>query len=215
MAATSTSSPQLNGVAVVAVPTLRRRRPSRLLLLGIVLAVLGALLGVYLYVTADNRTAVVAVARPVAYGQMIASDDLREVLLPPDTGLATVAWDEVDRVIGRRAGTDLRPGQTVTPDAVTGVVVPPAGEAVVGLPVAAGQLPVTPLIARDNVLVVGGKDAVGGSAGEPVRAVVLDVGDVDVSGHRTVDLLVPEGDAVTVARDAAAGGSVLVLVARG
>jgi hypothetical protein len=146
----------------------------------------------------------------VPYGQRVVEADLREIRLPADTGLATVAWADVRSVLGQVASTDLRPGQTLTRDAVGAQPVPAAGEAVVGVSVQAGQLPVMPLDVQDEVLVVGGKDP----AAPSVRAAVLGVGTTDVSGHRTVDLLVSEGVAAQVARATASGDAVLVLVAR-
>ncbi|MBN9103114.1 MULTISPECIES: SAF domain-containing protein [unclassified Pseudonocardia] len=208
MALTTVPPPTTNGVQPP--PVLRRRQPSRLFLLGVVLAVAGGLAGVYVYLSADDRTAVVGVMRAVPYGQRVVEADLREVRLPADSGLATVAWTDVRTVLGQVASTDLRPGQTLTRDAVGAQPVPGAGEAVVGMSVEAGQLPVMPLDVRDEVLVIDGKDPVAPS----VRAVVLGAGATDVSGHRTVDLLVSEGVAAQVARSAASGDAVLVLVAR-
>lgn len=204
--ATATASP---ATASTVVPPLRRRGSSRLLLLGVVLAALGALLGAYAFRELGQRSGVVALARPVAFGEVIDRADLREAALPNDTGLSVVAWDQVDSVIGRTAGTDLFAGQPLPPEAVAQTRVPRAGEAVVGMAAEPGRLPATALAVRDQVLVVGE------SAQPPIRASVLRVGQVDASGRRTVDLLVAEVAAVELARAVTADGSVLVLVGQG
>lgn len=207
--APTTVHPATNGSAPFTAPPLRRRRLSRLLLLGVALGTLGALLGAFAYREAGQRTSVVAVARPVPFGQVIERADLREVPLPTDTELSTVEWDALDSVIGRTAMTDLIAGQTLPPDAVADHIIPASGEAVVGMSAEPSQLPATPLGARDAVLVVNGDPSQ-----PPLRASVLRVGEVDAAGRRTVDLLVVEGLAAELARSAAADGTVLVLVSR-
>ncbi|TQM09805.1 SAF domain-containing protein [Pseudonocardia kunmingensis] len=188
---------------------LRRRRSSRLLLLAVVLAVVGALLGVYAYRGAVSREGVVAVARPLPFGAVIQLTDLREVQLPPDTGLATVAWRDVNSVIGSFTATDLHVGQTLTPESVTSQRSPAPGQAVVGLSVDAGQVPATPLAPRDDVLVIVG------SGSPPRRASVVHAGEVDVSGRRSIDVLVPQADAEELALASMENRVAIVLVGRG
>lgn len=191
-----------------AAPPVRRRRSSRLLLLGVVLAVLGALLGVLLFQITAQRESVIAMAATVPFGQVITRDNLREVAVSVDDGLATIPWSDVESVVGQIAATDLLAGSAVTPDAVSPGGPPETGDAVVGVAVGPGRLPVTPLHVRDEVLVV---DVDG--VGAPWRATVLRVGDPDVAGERTVDLLVNESVGVELARIAAADRAVLVHVA--
>lgn len=187
----------------------RRRRRSRLLLLGVLLAVLGAVAGVVVVGQVSRRVEVIAVARTVGFGNVVTAADLRSVSLPTDTSLATIPWERAaDEVIGRFAATDLLPGQVVTPGAVTDERQPDPGWAVVGVAVEAGRAPATPLAPRDQVLVV--------DSGELSRrgtdAVVLRA-DPPVGGAPgAVDLLVADADAPAVARTAAAGRAVLVLV---
>ncbi|WP_214405750.1 SAF domain-containing protein [Pseudonocardia lacus] len=190
------------------IPPVRRRGSTRLLLLGVVLAVLGALSGVVLLQVSSQREPVVVMATTVPFGQTVAREHLREVALAADSGLTTVPWTEVDSVVGRIATTDLLAGQAVTPDAVTTTRLPTAGNAVVGVSVQPGRLPVTPLQVRDEVLVVAIDDP-----GVPQRATVLRVGEPDAAGRRTVDLLVDEGVGVELARISAEDRAVLVHVA--
>ena len=141
----TTTLPPRSAEAAPAAVRPRRRRSSRLLLLGVVLAVVGALLAAYVYSLAVSREGVVAAARPLPFGTTIQLSDLREVSLPPDTGLVTVPWEDVDTLVGRLAATDVLSGQTLTPDAVTAQRSPAPGEAVVGLYLASGRAPATPL----------------------------------------------------------------------
>jgi hypothetical protein len=201
----------------------RRRRSSRLVLVGVVLGVAGALAGLLVYREAGRRIEVIAIARTVPFGQALVVEDLRAATLPTDSGLAAMPWTAVDGVVGRTAGTDLLPGQVLTAAAVVNAAPPAAGEALIGVAVKPGQLPGAGLSPRDEVLVVpttvtpsgtrsGGADAGGGL--EPIRATVLRSGEVDAAGQRTVDLLVRETAAAEVAGLAASGQVALVLVAR-
>ena len=188
---------------------LRGRRSSRLLLLGVTLAVIGALFGAFAYRGAVAREGVVATARPLQFGVLIQLSDLREVRLPPDTGLVTVPWSEVDTVVGLHADTDLMSGQTLPRDAVTAQVSPVPGEAVVGLSVEAGHAPSTSLEVRDEVLVITGDGS------PPRRASVVRAGDPDVSGRRSIDVLVPQADSEQLALAVINGRVAVVLVGRG
>jgi len=187
----------------------RRRRRSRLVLVGVLLAILGAVGGVLVVGQVGRREPVVAVARPVAFGQTVSALDLRSVLLPPDSELASVPWQQSGELVGQVAVTDLKPGQLLTPDSVSGVRPPAPGSAVVGVAVEPGRAPATPLAPRDRVLVVD----VGETAGAGWDAVVLRADPGDGGGGGVVDLLVDGGDAPAVARMAAADRVVLVLVA--
>ncbi|WP_219414188.1 SAF domain-containing protein [Pseudonocardia nigra] len=173
------------------------------------LGVAGALLGWFVYQQANDRYPVIALARAVPFGQPIELADLREASLPRGTDLSTMPWAEVDRVIGRLAATDLYAGQPLPPDAVRHAPIPEAGQAVIGIPVAPGQLPATPLEPHDEVLVIRSDDA-----SSTVRATVLRVGDSDTSGRRTIDLLVQEGLVTSLAHAATDDRTLLVLVAR-
>lgn len=188
---------------------LRGARRPRLLLLGVVLAVLGVLAGVVVYRQANSRVGIVVAARTVAFGHVVSREDLREVALPAGTGLATIAWSDVDSVIGRTAATDLLTGLPVAPEGVTSAGPPQAGFAVVGIAVGRGHAPGTPLVPRDQVLVVGISAA---AAATP--ATVLRAGEPDAAGKRTVDLIVPEAVAADLVRASADDRAALVLVAR-
>jgi hypothetical protein len=204
---TATAS-QPNGYDQPEPRPLRRRRPSRFLVFGVLLATIAALLGGYTYRRAVSRDGVVATVRALPFGATVQITDLREVPLPPGTGLATVVWRDVGGLLGRIAATDLRAGQTLTPDAVTDERSPQPGEAVVGLAVEPGRVPSTPLSVRDEVLVFTG------GTGPPRQASIVRAGDPDVSGQRTVDVLVARADATALALASVEDRVVIVLVGR-
>ncbi|WP_226363721.1 SAF domain-containing protein [Pseudonocardia abyssalis] len=188
---------------------LRPRRSSRRLLLAVTLGLIGALLGAYAYRGAVVREGVVAMARPLSFGSVVQLSDLREIQLPLDSGLTWVTWDDVGTVLGQLAATDLRAGQTLTPDSVSPNRVPAPGEAVVGLSVEAGRVPSAALAPRDEVLIITG------AGSPPKRATVVRAGDVDVSGRRDVDVLVPQADAEELALASVDNRVAIVLLGRG
>lgn len=190
-------------------PHLRRRRSSRLVLLAVVLAVLGALAGAYAYTAASGRVGVVALARNLPVGATVTATDVREVQLPDDTGLDIVSWDQRDAVLGRVTTAALQVGQIVTPTSVTDARVPAPGEAVVGVSVEPGRVPTAELVPGDEVLVITG-------TGRPTRrAAVVSAGGPDVSGRRGIDLLVRQADAEELALASVEDRVAIVLVGRG
>lgn len=190
--------------------TARRRGRARRSSIGALMTVLGVVAGVVVFQQIGDRVPAIGVARTIPFGQQVTEQDLRQILLPTGSELALVEWERSDEIVGRFAVTDLLPGQIMTRDAVTADRLPDPGQAIVGVAVEQGQVPVTPLAPRDQVLVV---DA-GESSGSGVDASVLRTGPVDVGGRRTVDLLVADVEAPSVARLAEAGRAVLVLVAQ-
>lgn len=194
------------GAGMAAPAPVRRRRSRRLLLVAVVLVVLAGLSGVLAYRQVADRVSVVGLVRPVAAGQVIQAGDLRELQLPADTGLTTVAWAELDRVVGLEAATDLAANTALSPEEVTAVRPPGPGEALVGLSLAPGRAPRFPLAARDEVLVIAADPVA------PVRATVARPGVVDDDGRLLVDLVVAEAAAAELARAAVDDRTVLVLV---
>ena len=191
------------------VRTLPRRRP-RTTMVGVLLAVVGGLAAWFAYTQATQGEEVVATARHVAFGATIAEDDLRAVEIPTGSTLRTTPWAERGTLVGRVAATDLAPDSLLPPNATEAARLPGRGEAIVGLPVGSGRLPVSGLLPRDVVEIV-----LPTAAGRGVRATVLAVGDADASGRRTVDLIVPVTAVDDVAAAAGNDNTLLVLVGSG
>jgi hypothetical protein len=122
-------------------------------------------------------------------------------------------------VIGRLAATDLHGGSLLNNDDVMSGQIPTAGQALVGVAVKPGQLPVTELVARQRVWITrADRDTqiavqTAGQQTGPIRAVVYTVGAADASGGRAVDVLVDSADAATVADWSAAGVAAIILIA--
>jgi hypothetical protein len=192
-----------------------RRRPS-LVLTGVLLAVVCAAAFVWLQLNTDRAVDVLAVARPVAAGQVIGPADVRVARLVPDPSVPMVFATEASSVVGRTAAVPLVAGSLVSP-AQLGPAAgwPRSGEAVLAVAVKPGRIPVGVVPgARVQVFTVVAVNATGpsGVAGSPVVATVVEVRtDVDSSGTTVVSLLVP---ATATAAVAASGADVaLVLLA--
>src|SRR5664279_2265952 len=187
----------------------RSRRPLMLALM-VLLMVVSALAGWFFVQKSTERVAVVGVAHDVAWGQEIHAADLVAVEVVPDPALKPVTWDQRSTLVGQLAATDLQTGMLVTSRSVTDERVPPSGEALVGVLVKSGQVPVTPLSPQDQVLLVpadqqGAAAAAVAAEAKPVQAEVYTVGATDANGTRTVDVLVPQDSAAQTAAAAAAG----------
>ena len=117
-----------------------RRNQSRVALGAFLVVALGLAFAVS-YSSAGDRQAVLAVARPVAAGQVITAADVTEVRISGDPGLHPVAARDRSRIVGRTAGVALTPGTLVTPAQVADGPSVPAGRAVVGAALKRGQFP--------------------------------------------------------------------------
>lgn len=202
------------GVAGVVAP-LQRRRSVPHLLLGALLVVAAAL-GVSVVVSGlDTRSEVVAVARPVAAGQILAEADLATARVTVEASVVTVPATGRGELVGQVALVPLAQGALLSPQQVGtgGVDWPPAGHAVVAVPVAADRAP-DGLVAgaRVQVLVVPQGAA---AAGEPQQAGPVPAGVVQAAGTvvavadspdrlggLAVSLLLGEADAAAVASTA-------------
>src|SRR5436190_17301556 len=83
-----------------------RQRSIPLAVLGVLLCFLGALVFGALHLRLDHRASVLALARPVAAGQVIHASDVREVRVSAD-GLDTIASTDRASVIGHVAAVPL------------------------------------------------------------------------------------------------------------
>jgi SAF domain len=207
--------------AVVREAAVRGRRRPGLWVAGAGLVVLAGLAAAALVGAAGNRVPVLAVARPVHVGQVLAAADLLVARVAADEALRPVPAADRDKVVGKVAAVELRSGSLLTADAVTGTPVPGRGEQVVGVAVRAGQWPARGLSPGDHVLVVAtpgdstsaGPVAAGGAGvvGGPVSARVAEVGPVGADGAVTVDLAVDERLGARVAEWGSTGRVALVL----
>ncbi len=121
--------------------TAGRRRSVPYLLLGVllVLACVGAF--VVISLNSGDREAVLALARGVRVGHLLTTQDLRQVNVAVDPGVAVVGADQAATVVGRPMATSLSAGALLTPDAVGGAAIPTSGQAIAALALKPGQFP--------------------------------------------------------------------------
>ena len=213
MTAATTDRPPTSAATT---PGVFGRRRSRITMVGVLLAIVGGLMAWFAYAQATQGVEVIATARHIAYGARITEADVQPVEIPAGSTLRVTAWSDLQTVVGQVATTDLPPGALVSPDAVGAARRPARGEAIVGLPIGAGRLPVSGLLPRDVVEIVQPATAQTVQAGSTgLRATVLAIGDPDAAGHRTVDLIVPDTAVEEVAAAAGNDNILLVLVASG
>src|SRR2546430_3088971 len=117
-----------------------RRSPLRFVAAMLVVAVV-VLVFVTVALRADNKQPVLAVAQPVAAGQQLTRADLVVVRVAVETGVPVVPADREDQVVGHTAAVPLVRGALLAPRQVGPAAWPPAGQAVLALPVKAGHTP--------------------------------------------------------------------------
>jgi Flp pilus assembly protein CpaB len=203
------------------------RRNTPLIAIGVLLMVGFGLAAAVVNVNAAHRTAVLAVARPVAAGQVIHQGDLSTVRISVDKTLRPIPAAQSSSVVGRSAAVPLVPGALLTRGQIADSSRLPKGKVVIGLALKAGQLPTESMRPGDQVLAVATGAAAGAVNGESGSAAnqssqgaVLvrqaTVYGVEAQSHgsdntTTVSLLVDEADAPALAGAGAAGQVTLVL----
>jgi hypothetical protein len=199
-----------------------RRRQLPLVAVGVLLVVGCSLVFVDAALHLGTREEVLAVAQPVAAGQVLTGADLRAVKVSTGSGIDVVAAGVEGSVVGRRAAVALLAGSLLTAAEVGPAPAVGAGFDVVAVGLKAGAYP-PDLAPGDRVQVVPVPGASSGSvtgpvsAGSPVDATVLAVEGAPVgSGAPTVlSLAVAARDAGEVAALAAAGQASVVEIGAG
>jgi len=179
-------------------------------LLGLLLAVLGAGGALWLGSGSAPTVEAVALARQVQRGQVITAGDVAVVRVAASGGAVRLATPATARavVLGRQALVDLPAGTLLTPELV-GSVAGPAGTLTLGVAVDAAGLPSSALRAGERVDVVGldpvSKDPV--TLAEQVTVTeVRRPGGGSQAGETVVYLAVPAEQAARVAAAAAGSG---------
>jgi hypothetical protein len=211
----SSTAPTNNGTSRLVAARIGGRRNRTRIALGLVVIVLCVLATATLFSSANHRTVVLTLRRTVPAGHVISSDDLATADVTVGADVPTMQAAARAVVVGRVAAVTLVAGSLLVPADVSAAVRVPAGTTIVGASLKPGQYPVS-IAAGDAVeLVETASLATIGSAPPTDRgpAHVLDVEpSSDGSGTLALSLLVPNGAAVNVAGDAAAGRlSVMVI----
>jgi len=211
---TAPSSAVSNGKTPARVGLPTRQRPRSLLMLGLALVAGFAALGYWAWTSAGTKTALVAAARDIPVGHTISRADLTTTEVAG--GVTAVSGSHLGSLVGQSAAVEIMPGTLVQRAMVTAHAGLSAGEAVVGVAVAPGQVPSVGLRPGEQVevLALPGKDA------SPSAAAVL-ADDVLVqdaqpnpatAGGTLVSLLVPKPAAAGIAAASDAGAVALVQV---
>ncbi|MBB5157468.1 SAF domain-containing protein [Saccharopolyspora phatthalungensis] len=146
-----------------------RRRSIPHLLLGALL-VLACAAGVVMWsLNVGDRRPVLALARPVAVGHVLSPQDVREVSIATDPGVATMPAAQASTVVGQTMATSLPAGSLLTPDVLGAGRVPGPGQALASLALKAGQFP-PELAPGARVAVVFVPGSTTGSASTPPSA---------------------------------------------
>lgn len=193
---------------------IRLRRNPRWLAAGVLLTVLGGLATAFGFLTVSASESVVVLNRTVHRGQAVAASDLGVVAVGRGAGLRTVPAANAAGLVGQRATTDLPAGSLLVEGSL-GAPDLAAGEARVGVRLAAGRLPSTALLPGTPVLVVALADAAAGADGAAevpasVPATVVEGPQAQPDGSLVLDLDLPADRAEAVARLAAADRVALV-----
>lgn len=199
-----TKTPGPPATAAAPAPS-KPRRNIRMLLLGVVLALLCGLAAVWAVNRAGTPTSVVILTNDVAAGQQVTSQDLGTTTITGGEGLSTIPKSHMGSLVGQRASTDLSAGSLASESAFQSRVTPRDGDVIVGVPLKSGQYPHTGLRHGDVVrLVLGKPDKAGEGSTEQtsVSAVVLSVGEPDKNSSIVVDFSVPNAEADQAARAA-------------
>jgi hypothetical protein len=187
------------------VPPIRQRSYTRIAIGVVVLGL--STLGVVSLRSGDSASTIALVVnRTVASGERINASDVRSIRVPATIDAHVVPAAELNRVVGRTAGTTLKRGSLLSAGQLARTDGQP-GTAVVGATLKAGQFPTT-LGVGDRVLVVTTSDnpnSLDVGAASSTRGVVVDlVQGASGTGTSVVSLRVDAQDAPTVA---VAGGS--------
>lgn len=206
-------------------PPLPRQRRRRMLVLGLLLVLAGALTAGYLFTGMSDRTSVLMLSRDVPIGTQVTAADLATTQVAADTGVAVIPGSQLHQVVGRFAAVDLRKGTLLAPSQLTSALSPRAGQQVVPISLKLEQLPARGLNAGDQVLVIatpgqqGQEQATTGSGAalldQDTAATVDQVSSPDADGVVRVDLVVDARVGPPIAKQASTGRLALVLTSRG
>ena len=201
-------------------PTAQARRPKlSWIAVGLVLVLIAAMLGAITIARVAAREPVLALAMPIARGEVLTDDHVAVARIATDDQIATVPADLRQDFVGLVAQADLTPGTLLARDQVAEGPSLPAGWSVVGLALNPGEYPTAALAAGDRVEVVRTPDPTGVRGDASTVEVIAPDAEVfavellsESARSLMVSLAVPADVAPTVAASAAEGRIRLVLV---
>lgn len=204
----------------VELPTAQARRPKlSWIAVGLVLVLIAAMLGAITIARVAAREPVLALAMPIARGEVLTDDHLAVVQVATDDQIAKVSAELRQDLIGLVAQGDLAPGTLLARDQLAEGPALPAGWSVVGLALNPGEYPTSALAAGDRVEVVRTPDPTGVRGDASTVEVIASEAEIfavellsESARSFMVSLAVPADVAAIVAASAAEGRIRLVLV---
>jgi hypothetical protein len=197
-----------------------QRNRSRVAAGGLVLTVC-TLAAVLIYGRVGDRREVLAMARTVEIGQVVQPSDVRVVRVSSDPGVHTVRATDRVRIVGRPAAVRLLAGSMLSADQIGEAAGLPAGTALVGAVLKAGQFPLglapgdtVGLVVSSSMGVTAGVTADAAQTTPPVATVVGVEPAADATGNTAASLQVPVAIAPAIAEAGAAGRLNLVVMGR-
>jgi hypothetical protein len=193
--------------AGLATPLPTANRPRGYIALALLLIVGFAVLGYWFYAQAGGKVSVLVAAREIPAGHVITASDLTSE--PVAGGITAVAADHLSEVVGRTAAVEILPRTPVQLAMVSTGSPVPAGDVLVGVAPAAGQLPSSGLAPGDvvEIMQLPAKTSSVSSVPSPVlaTATVFDVrANPAVEGGTLLTVEAPKAAAypITAASDA-------------
>jgi len=194
----------------------RVRRSPFMVVSGVAMIVAGSLIAAGIYTQISNTQSVIAVVSPVARGQQITQANLVVVEVGFDPMLKPLPASELSAVVGQYAKADLVSGTFLTRESVGSQPEPNAGEAMVGVVLAAGRYPDVGLGPGNKVELVPVADPSNPVLPtEGIPATITTIASSGSSGSVTVNLIIGKNHAYTVASLAASNRLSLILISRG
>lgn len=185
---------------------LRARRSPKLIALGVLLVTMGGLGAAFLFTLNTDHEVVLALAADVRRGDTITREQLSVVEVPATAGLNALPADRIDELVGERALFDL-PAGTFPLERHVGEDPLPDGQALVGLRLAPGRMPIGELPPGTLVRLVSLAEG-----DETVAEAVVAAAPVPLEdGTYAIDVRLIDGEADAIARLAAADALALVV----
>jgi hypothetical protein len=162
----------------------------------------------------DHSVSVLAVARPVAVGQVLSPADLRVARIS-GSGLSAMSASSMSLVVGETATSSLTPGMLLQSSMLTRSPVPGAGLQVVAVAEKSSLVPAGVAAGRSVSLIqvpTAGGGRTGGGGVLVDRALVVAVRTDPTGGTTVLSVEVPASLAPTVAQSVAAGALAVTLL---
>lgn len=191
----------------------RSRRNPRWIAAGVLAMCVGGLGSAALYSQATSAAPVLRINQTVPRGQVVQETDLSVVSVAPVPGVVTVPANKRGEIVGLRALTDLPGGTLLAPNTVGK---PPVREGTVhiGLRLAPGRAPSTPIPVGTRVLLIPVAGSGAGASEAPAettfKAEIVSIPAPAPDGTQVFDVAVAAADAARIARLAAAEQLVVV-----